>query len=76
MMTFMLVEVFMVFMHLVVKVNLIQQVHQSRLVTTWKRFDGGLQLKAAYEIKNFVALGLHYDIGVFPYFFFNRFKRG
>jgi len=31
----------------------------------WKRYDGGLQLKAAYEIKNFVALGLHYDIGVF-----------
>jgi hypothetical protein len=35
---------------------------------TWKRYDGGLQLKAAYEIKNFVALGLHYDIGVFNTF--------
>ncbi|HEY6974924.1 MAG TPA: outer membrane beta-barrel protein [Chitinophagaceae bacterium] len=35
---------------------------------TWKNFDGGLQLRAAYEIKKFVALGLHYDIGVFNTF--------
>jgi len=34
----------------------------------WKRYDGGLQLKAAYEIKNFLALGLHYDFGFFPTF--------
>jgi Outer membrane protein beta-barrel domain len=35
---------------------------------SWKRYDGGLQLKAAYEIKNFLALGLHYDFGFFPTF--------
>jgi hypothetical protein len=33
--------------------------------TNWKRFDGGIQVRAAYQIKNIVAVGLHYDLGLF-----------
>ncbi|HXL57508.1 MAG TPA: hypothetical protein VN958_14690, partial [Chitinophagaceae bacterium] len=32
---------------------------------TWKKFDGGLQLRAGFNIKNVIAFGLHYDLGAF-----------
>jgi hypothetical protein len=35
-----------------------------RFGDTWKKLDAGIQLRGAYSIKNIVAIGLHYDIGV------------
>ena len=43
--------------------------HTIEFGDKWKAFDGGLQLKAMYSIKDVVTLGAEYSFGFFPTYY-------